>query len=57
MSASKTVVDYELEIDKLREVGESLRVAMWDAHYGSGITAQYAQAVDKEWRDALKGGE
>ena len=57
LSASKTVVDYELEIDKLREVGESLRVAMWDAHYGSGITAQYAQAVDKEWRDALKGGE
>lgn len=42
--------------DAVRELvaaGERLHSAAWDAHYGKGLSADYARAVDREWKDAL----
>jgi len=53
----KAYVKVRDERDKLREAGNKLIAAVWDAHYGKGITIEYAQSVDKAYRDALGGSD
>ena len=43
----KAYVKVRDERDKLREAGNKLIAAVWDAHYGKGITIEYAQSVDR----------
>lgn len=38
---------------EMRQVMESAWVAVWDGHYGKGVTVEYARAVDAEVKHAL----
>lgn len=41
------------ETAHLKAAMDSIWATIWDSHYGSGVTAEYAQAVEKEVRQAL----
>jgi hypothetical protein len=42
------------ETAHLKAALDQIWATVWDSHYGSGVTAEYARAVDKEVRQALK---
>lgn len=33
---------------------EAVKAAIWDAHYGKGLSIEYVQSVDKEIREAIR---